>query len=279
MIRTVTALVMKEFHQVMRDRIMLRMIFIIPVVQLILLGYVINTDVKNIPTALYDCDHSRSSRDLARSFSPGGYFILSAPDTPLLDAERDFERNRFTATLIIPEDFSEQLDQRRRVTAALIVDGANANSAGLTIGYANIIAAQFNRRLAGLSAPITLRQRMLYNPEAESVNFMVPGIVALLLTMITTMLTSMAIVREREAGTLEQLMVTPIPTPALILGKTIPFAILGFIEMSIALAIGILWFAIPFAGSWLLLYTLSFLYLFTTLGVGMFVSTISKTQQ
>jgi ABC-2 type transport system permease protein len=160
-----------------------------------------------------------------------------------------------------------------------LVDGSNANSAAIALGYINAITGQYNQRVTGLSQPIEMRQRRLYNPEAVSVNYMVPGIVTVLLTMITMMLTSMAIVREREVGTLEQLMVTPITTQALILGKTIPSAIIGFLEMSIALAFGVLWFRVPFVGSWALLYTLSFIYLFTTLGIGMFVSTISKTQQ
>jgi len=161
----------------------------------------------------------------------------------------------------------------------MLVDGTNANSASIALGYANVITSQFNRRITGFENPITMRQNLLYNPEQRSVNFTVPGVVALLLTLITVMLTSMAIVREREIGTLEQLMVTPITTPALILGKIIPFALLGFIEISVALLFGITWFGIPFAGSWWLLYGLSFVYLFTTLGVGMFISTISTSQQ
>jgi len=154
-----------------------------------------------------------------------------------------------------------------------------ANSAAIAMGYAALITSQFNQTLAGRTAPLTIRQKMLYNPEAESVYYMVPGIVAVLVTMVTVMLTSMAIVREREVGTLEQLMVTPISTPAFILGKTIPFAILGYLEMSIALVAGILWFHVPFAGSWALLYSLVFIFLFTTLGVGMFISTLCHTQQ
>jgi ABC-2 type transport system permease protein len=124
-----------------------------------------------------------------------------------------------------------------------------------------------------------MQGKMLYNPEAKSVYFMVPGIVATLLTMVTVMLTCMAIVREREIGTLEQLMVTPITTPALLLGKIVPFALIGFLEMSLALAFGMIWFRIPFVGSWPLLYALSFVYLFATLGVGIFISTVTKTQQ
>jgi ABC-2 type transport system permease protein len=147
------------------------------------------------------------------------------------------------------------------------------------MGYANLITTEFSRDRLDLSIPVKLRAKALYNPESESVYYMVPGIVALLLTMITVMLTSMAIVREREIGTLEQLMVTPITKRELLLGKTIPFAILGFIEISVALALGVIWFGIPFVGSWPLLYFLSFIFLFTTLGVGIFVSTISSTQQ
>ncbi len=269
----------KEFHQVIRDRNMLWLIFLAPMIQLLVLGYAINTDVKNIYTAVYDYDRSVLSREYVRSLSAGNYFIVQSSDLPLLDADRGFTENRFNVSLVIPPDFSDRLEQGLGVAAGFIVDGSNANSAAIAMGYAGLITNKFNRDYTGLTMPITMRPRILYNPEQESVNFMVPGIVAVLLLMITSMLTSMAIVREREVGTLEQLMVTPISTPALIVGKTMPFAILGYIEMSVALAVGIIWFGIPFVGSWPLLYFLSFIFLFTTLGVGMFVSTVTKTQQ
>ncbi len=277
--RTILALMKKELFQITRDSNMIRMIFVLPLVQLLVLGYAINVDVKNIYTAVYDFDRSELSRDFVRSLSAGDYFVIKDTKFPVLQADLGFTENEYNTALIIPKDFSSNIDQGRPAEAGLIVDGTNANSAAIAVGYAGMIAGQFSRRQAGLSSPISLRQRRLYNPESESVYFMVPGIVAVLLTMITTMLTSMAIVREREVGTLEQLMVTPITTPALILGKTIPFAILGYVEMSLALAFGIFWFGIPFAGSWALLYALSFIYLFTTLGVGMFISTVTKTQQ
>jgi len=279
MLRTILALMKKELFQVVRDRNMMRMIFAIPIIQLLVLGYAINTDVKNIYTVVYDYDTSVHSREFTRVLSAGNYFITESPSYPLLQVEMGFAENRYNAALVIPDDFSENIVEGRRADVSLIVDGTNANSAAIAVGYAGMIAGQFTRRETGFSAPISMRQQRLYNPEGESVYFMVPGIVAVLLTMITAMLTSMAIVREREVGTLEQLMVTPIKTPALILGKTIPFAILGFIEMSIALAFGIVWFGIPFAGSWTLLYALSFIYLLTTLGVGMFISTVTGTQQ
>lgn len=277
--RAIRALIKKEFQQVFRDSIMLRIIFLMPIVQLLVLGYAINVDVKNIYTANYDYDHSQLSRELVRSLSAGEYFDCEKSEIPLLDASRGFKENRYNAALIIPEDFSSRLERGQAVDVGFIVDGTNANSAAIATGYAGMIIQKFNQQVIGFDQPFKLRQKMLYNPESESVNYMVPGIVAVLLTMVTTMLTAMGIVREREVGTLEQLMVTPISTPAFIAGKTIPFAVLGFVEMSLALAFGIIWFNIPFAGSVPLLYGISLIYLFTTLGVGMFFSTIVSSQQ
>ena len=279
MFRTILAIIKKEFYQIRRDKNMIRLIFLMPLVQLFVLGYVVGTDVKLIYTAVYDHDRSSLSREYVRSFSPGDYFITDASDIPLLEADKGFKKDRYNAVLVIPKDFSKSLQKGKTVQVGFMVDGTNAYSAAITIGYANLITGQFNQRITGLSQPISLEQKMLYNPQGESVYFMVPAIVALLLTMVTAMLTSMAIVREREIGTLEQLMVTPITTPALILGKTIPFAIIGFVEFSVALLVGIVWFKIPFVGSWVLLYALAFIYLFTTLGTGMFISTITHTQQ
>jgi ABC-2 type transport system permease protein len=279
MLGTILALMKKEFYQVVRDRNMLRLIFLMPTIQLFLLGYAVTTDVKLIRTAVYDLDRSDLAREYIRSLSAGEYFITGSSHIPVLEADRGFRQNKYDAVLIIPRDFSTHLQESTQAKVGFIVDGTNANSASIALGYANVITRQFNQRITGSSQPITLRPRQLYNPEGESVYFMVPGIVATLLTMITAMLTAMAIVREREVGTLEQLMVTPISTPSLILGKTIPFALIGFLEMSLVLFLGVTWFKIPFAGSWALLYALSLLFLFTTLGTGMFISTISSTQQ
>lgn len=258
---------------------MLRMIFVAPIVQLFVLGYAISTDVKYVYTGVYDYDQSMASRMLVRSMSVGDYFVPSSGPAPLLQSEHNLLTGEKNVNLIIPPGFSRDLKNSRPAAVGLVVDGANANSASIALGYASRIAGQFSQRRLERSPPIMLRQTLLYNPEGESVYFIVPGIVATLLTMITMLLTSMAIVRERERGTLEQLMVTPIPTPALILGKIIPYAVLGYIEISIALAVGIFWFGIPFAGSWTLLYGLSFVYLLTTLGTGMLVSTLTNTQQ
>ncbi|MFH1221098.1 MAG: ABC transporter permease [Candidatus Eisenbacteria bacterium] len=279
MIRTILALIRKEFYQVRRDRVMLRLIFVMPMIQILLFGYVVSTDVKLIRTAVHDFDRSGVSREYVRALTAGDYFVTSPTAIPLGAADLGFEKNEYDAVVIIPEDFSQRLRNMEQATVGFMVDGANANSAAIAMGYAGTMTQQFNQRLIDVEPPISLRLQRLYNPEGESIYFMVPGIVATLLTMITVLLTSMAIVRERELGTLEQLMVTPISTPALLLGKTIPFAIIGFVEMSIALAFGILWFRIPFAGSWALLYGLAFIFLLTTLGAGILISTVTRTQQ
>ncbi len=279
MVRATLALIKKEFLQVLRDKNMLRIIFIMPIVQLLILGYAVNIDVENIELAVYDFDRSTTSRDYIQAFKPGEYFNVGASRYELLDAETGIKRGRYTAYMVIPPGFGRKIEHLKPVDIGLIIDGTNANSASIALGYSGLITNKYNLREAGFEPPLSIRQKTLYNPEGESIYFMVPGIIAVLLTMITMMLTSMAIVREREIGTLEQLMVTPISTPSLIMGKTVPFAILGFIELSVALIFGIEWFGIPFEGSWLLLYILSFIFLFTTLGLGMFISTISTTQQ
>ena len=279
MLYTILALIKKEFYQVFRDANMLRLIFLMPIIQLTILGYAVSTDVKSIKTAVYDFDRTRLSREYVQSFSAGDYFITIRPEISLLETSRAFRENRAGVAMIIPDGFSGDLVEMKPTDIGFIVDGTNANSAAIAIGYANLITRRFNERVTGFEPPIKLREKKLYNPEARSVYFMVPGIVATLVTMVSLMLTSMAIVREREIGTLEQLMVTPISTPALILGKTIPFAILSYVEISMALAFGILWFGIPFVGSWALLYGVAFIFLFTTLGLGMFISTVTTTQQ
>jgi ABC-2 type transport system permease protein len=278
-VQTLLALIKKELIQVLRDRMLLRLIFVVPVLQLLVLGYAVNIDVKLIYTALFDYDRTPASRDFARSFSVGDYFVIRSPEVPLTSAEDGFRKNRYNAALVIPPGFGKDIETGGATEVGFWVDGTNANSAAIALGYAGLITQQFNQRYTHLAAPISVRDKVLYNPEVKSVYYMVPGVVATLLTGVTVMLTAMAIVREREIGTLEQLMVTPISTPVLIMGKTIPFALLGFIEISVALAFGIIWFKIPFAGSWALLYGLALVFVFTTLGAGLFFSTISRTQQ
>ncbi len=277
--RVLVGLVRKEFTQVFRDRNMLRIIFMVPVVQLLLFGYVVNTEVKRIALDVYDFDRSQLSRDLVDALRAGDYFLPQETSHPLQRLEDRFKDGSGEMALVIPVGFSEKMIQKQPVTAGLITDGTNSNSALIGQGYAAQIAQKFSREQTGVAPPVDIRPTVRYNPEAESVYFMVPGIVATLLTMLTVMLTSMAIVRERERGTLEQLLVTPMSTTTLLLGKITPFAILAMFEMGLTLTIGVLWFGIPFVGSPMLLFALAGIYLLATLGIGMFFSTVTTTQQ
>jgi ABC-2 type transport system permease protein len=277
--RALQGLVKKEFLQVFRDRNMLRMIFLMPVIQLLLMGYVVNTEVKRLDLDVYDFDQSRFSRELISSLQAGDYFVPTIEPGPILRLDDRFREYRAELALIIPEDFSERLIERDPGTIGLVVDGTNSNSAAQGAGYAGQIVRQFSQRALDLEPLMEVRYNILYNPEVESVYFMVPGIVATLLTMITIMLTSMSIVRERELGTLEQLVVTPIRGSVLLMGKLLPFAALGLLEMTVALTIGVLWFGVPFAGSPLLLLAMALLYLVTVLGLGLLFSVVTSTQQ
>lgn len=277
-------LIKKELIQLVRDRNMLRMLVVMPLVQLLVLGYAINTDVKRLALDVYDLDQSSLSRELIAALEAGDYFTARPAEsfdnaTPLWQLEEEFKRGHAEMALIIPPDFSEKLSARQKVTLGWLADGADANAARTGIGYASQIVRRFSNDLLDLAPPITVRSRFLYNPEAESVYYMVPGIVATLMTMLTLMLTAMAIVRERERGTLEQVLVTPITGLTLILGKTATFVLVAMVIMGLGLTLGIVWFKVPFAGSVLLLAVLSLVYSLNTLGMGMFISTITTTQQ
>jgi len=277
--RAFLGLVKKEFIQVFRDPIMLKIIFIAPIIQIVLLGYAVNVDVKELDLDVYDLDRSVLSREFVNSMGAGEYFIPIGVSNPIEQVENRFKLGTSEMALIIPLDFSELLTKQDSVVVGLIADGSNANSAAIGLGYAAQIAREFSFRINNIKQPIEVRRQVLYNPEAKSVYYMVPGIVATILTMITIMLTSMAIVRERENDTLEQLLVTPMSGHTLLLGKLVPFAILGMMEITIGLTLGVWWFEVPFVGSPLLLMAMALLYLLTTLGLGLLFSTLTTTQQ
>jgi len=282
--RAYTGVIKKEFIHLIRDRNALRMLFVMPLVQILVLGYAINTDVKHLALDVYDADRSQLSRQITASLKAADYFVISDQETtkkqvPLWELEERFKSGRAEMALIIPNNFSQLLESGQSVSIGWLADGSDANAARIGIGYASQIVNRFASNITGLKSNIDLHSESLYNPEAESIYYMVPGIVATLVTALSLMLTAMAIVREREMGTLEQLLVTPIKTITLLLGKITAFTIVTMIIMGLSLAIAILWFRIPFVGSPFLLFGLSLMYLSTTLGVGMFFSTITSTQQ
>lgn len=280
----------KEFQQIFRDKFMLRVIFIIPIIQLFVLAYAITTDVKHLSTAVCDLDRSASSRELIEAFRRSGYFDLNHETSRQAEIKGFLDAEKAVIGIIIPVNFGKDLKAGAGPGVQIILDGQNSNSSAIAMGYGQRIIQQFvleklgdrlrkQPEIAEYIHQVDARVRVWYNPNLKSAYYMIPGIVCLLLTIITALLTSLAIVREREIGTLEQLMVTPIRPWQLILGKIIPFAILGYIEFSIAMTVAVLWWKIPFLGSIPTLAVFIAAYILSTLGLGVFISTAVKTQQ
>ena len=279
----------KELLELRQDPRLFSIIFIAPVVQLGMLGYAATTDVKNVPLLVVDQDRSPASRQLISRFDASPYFSIAGTVSGVNDVDPWLERGRAWLSLVIPPDYHKDLDAGRPVTLQVIADGTDSSSTGIAMGYAASLVNAFNQDLlrerllaAGQTTPptaIEARIRVWFNPELESRYFMIPGIVALLLLVITTNLSSMAVVREKELGTLEQLNVTPITRWQLIVGKLLPYGVIGIVDVILVTAVAVFWFKIPLLGSPALLFGTSCIYLLTTLGLGLFISTISSTQQ
>jgi len=285
--RRIRHLVRKEFIQLRRDPRMLRLVIVAPIIQLVLFGYAVTTDVKHIPTAVIDADKSRESRELVVRFSNTGYFdVLAVLESPQ-DLVPWMDSGRVQAGVHIPRGFARSLARGESAPLQIIVDGTDSTTAGVVLGYASGVLKRYSeevleerlRRLRVYLPMVEERTRVWFNPELKSVNYMVPGVLCTILLVVTMVLTSMAIVREREIGTLEQIVVTPIRAAELMAGKTIPFVLLGFVDMVLILLVATLWFRVPLRGSLLLLFALASVFLLTTLGLGLFISTVSHTQQ
>ncbi|HJW44043.1 MAG TPA: ABC transporter permease [Geothrix sp.] len=282
-------MLVKEFIQVLRDSRMKALIFVMPVIQLIMFGYAVTTDVDHIRTALCDLDKSPQSRALIERFTGSGYFsVVESADRPGRLGEL-LDRSQATLAIQINPGFADDLRAGRQAVIQTIVDGTDSNTGTVAMDYSLRITQAFSREvgtpvaLADLAqpevAPIDLRTRAWFNPDLKSRYFNVPGVIAVILLLTSLLLTSMAVVREREIGTMEQLMVTPIRPLELILGKTLPFALICLADVLAVTAVGVLWFHIPIYGSLWLLLAGAILYLMSTIGVGLFISTISHTQQ
>ncbi len=283
--KTLRHIIKKEFIQIRRSRAMLAITFGMPIIQLLVLGFAVSGDVEYVPSAITDLDNTRLSRELVSRLENTRYLDIRYRENRLGASDRHIIENRAIIAVTIPNRFSYDIGRGERPAILVRADAQNTNVALTGVGYVRRIAQSWMRSIdPGSTLPVSLtsinlESRVWYNPELKSAWYMVPGIIALLLTIITMLLTALAIVRERELGTLEQLMVTPITRMELILGKTIPFAILGMIELGIALGIAKLAYRIPIEGSLLLFLGLALLFIFCTLGVGILVSTVSRTQQ
>jgi ABC-2 type transport system permease protein len=283
-------MLIKEFIQVFRDPRMRTVIFVIPCVQVLVIGYAVSTDVKHVATAVLDRDNSTSSRDLVARFVESGYFDVAANVDNDRQARDLIDRSQVSVVLQFDHGFAEDLRAGRSARLQVIVDGTDSNTASIEFSYANKIATAYSSQIlaqrienalgpAGRSGSVDLRTRAWFNDNLESRNFFVPGVLVVVVTLATLLLTSMAVVREREIGTMEQIMVTPITPGEFILGKTVPFALIGFVDVILVTLIGVFWFEVPIRGNPLLLLLGTAVYLMTTLGVGLLISTLSQTQQ
>lgn len=276
----------KELLQLRRDRLTLAMMVALPLVQLLLFGYAINTDVRHIPTLVYDADQSAASRDLVRSLEATGFYDLVGAARDHEDIARAFAAGKARAALVVPARYAADLTRGRPTTLQLVVDGSDPQVvASATNTAASLVAARgaelaLRRAPAGSAAELVrLEPNVWYNPELRTAVYVVPGLVGVILTMTMVMLTAMAIARERERGTLEQLIVSPISSLELMLGKIVPYVTIGYVQMTLVLLLGKLVFDVPIVGSLPLLYGLALLFISANLAVGLFFSTLARTQQ
>jgi ABC-2 type transport system permease protein len=279
----------KEMLQLRRDRLTLAMMVVMPVMLLLLFGYAINTDVRHIPTVVFDQDTSAESRDLARSLQATGFYDLVGQVSDYDQIGRAFRSGTARVALIIPPRYAADLHRGRTTRVQLVVDGSDPQTvSSATSTAATLVAARSGElttaRLAraGRTAPpvpIELEPTTWYNPDLRTAVYIVPGLVGVILTMTMVMLTAMAIVRERERGTLEQLIVSPVRNIELMVGKILPYVVMGYVQMTLILAAGRFIFGVPLVGSLPLLYAMAFVFITANLALGLFFSTLARSQQ
>jgi ABC-2 type transport system permease protein len=281
--------IVKEFLQLRRDHKMIPIIFVAPVVQLILLGFAVNTDVNDVPTVLVDLDRTAGSRDMVSRFVQSGYFQLVGTEERARDVDRWLVNGRAQLGLVIGRGFGAALASGRTASLQAIIDGSDAASANVALGYAGALAGGFGAevrmaqlRTGGLARPpgqVSLEPRVFYNPDLKSRWFYVPAVLAMVLMVMTLLLSAMGVVREKEIGTMEQIIVTPIRPWQLLVGKLAPFAIIGLIQMVLVTLVAIFGFGVPLRGSFALLVGLTMLFILSTLGLGLLISTLVQNQQ
>ncbi len=288
--KTIYEFIRKELLQFRRDKKMRAIVFMAPVLQLILLGYAANMDVNVVHTAIFDQDKTATSREFIRNFEESGYFSIDYYTSSYDEVTELIDNGKTIVAIVIPKDFEKNINKRETVSIQTLFEGSDGNTASIAMGYVQGITNRFSKQIIidaknkyGIKLPLvgslTPEVRVWYNPEMKTRNYMVPGIMGLILMITTLSLMSMAVVREREIGTLEQLIVTPIKSYQLLLGKLIPFTIIGFVVLVIVMLIMTQWFGIVVRGNPLFLLFTALLFVLSNLGLGLFISTVSKTQQ
>ena len=281
-------LIRKEFLELRQNPRLFGIVIVAPIIQLTMLGYAATTDVKDVPVVVADGDRSPASRNLIARFDASRNFTVIDTVSTVRDVDRYLQRGDAWIALAIPQGYGSAVKDMRPVAIQVVADGSDSNSTTVALGYATALLGEYAGELLGgasasagrTSAPaIDLRIRVWFNPQLESRFFMIPGVLALLLLLVTANLAAMAIVREKELGTLEQLNVTPLRRWELIVGKLLPYGVIAFIDVLLVTAVAVFWFEVPFRGSLSLLLATSLLYVICTLGLGLFISTVSDTQQ
>lgn len=273
--RRIIAVIRKETHEIVRDPVTIWISLLMPLVMLFLFGYAISLDVKDIRFGVWDGDGSPASRDLAETFTRSGYFAL----VRRFDNERELaaalRKGEIKMALVIPEDFSKRLVTGARTTVQIIVDGTFSNTAQIAGAYADAII------LSGANAPhrlVTSEVRVWYNPEMRSVNYVVPGLFGVILLAFPPLLTTLAVVREKETGSIQQIFASPLTSAEFIAGKLVPYGVLAFVQVLLVMGFGLAWFKVPFRGGIGLLLGVSLLYVLCTVGLGLLVSTLTRKQ-
>jgi ABC-2 type transport system permease protein len=283
-------LVLKEFLELRQDPRLFGLVVVAPIVQLTMLGYAATTDVRDVPVVVADGDRTAASRELVARFDASRNFSIIGTVTTTAEIEPYLEGGRAWLALAIPAGYGADVHAHRSVTVQVIADGTDSNSTTVALGYATGLIGGYAQELiearagevsmmAGGTSGIDARLRIWFNPQLESRHFMIPGVLALVLLVVTANLAAMAIVREKELGTLEQLNVTPLRRWELVTGKLVPYGVIAMIDVLLVVAVAVFWFEIPLRGSFVLLLAMSLLYVLCTLSLGLLISTISDTQQ
>jgi ABC-2 type transport system permease protein len=283
------AVMHKEFIHIINDKITLGVVILLPIFQLIIFGYALNMELQNVQLQIIDQDHSIASHNFSEEFSHNKYFTVSLNPKPIMEAYNEFLSGKTKAILIIPKDFSSDIKRRSVTDVQLLIDSSDPNAASLVRIYSLAVVNSFNTKYGmknnGLNTvprtvlPFKISHSVWYNPDLKSSYFFVPGLLAMLLVMISALLTSIALTREKELGTMEQILVSPIRSGEIIFGKVLPYILLAFLDACLVLVVGIFLFHIPFNGSIFLCALLTILYIITALSLGILISTIAKSQQ
>jgi ABC-2 type transport system permease protein len=289
MFERIQAILIKEFKQVFRDPRMKTVIFITPLVQIMLFGYAANKDINYVPTAIYDTDNTVESRELLRRFTFSKYFVPEYYISSNREQNDLLDKAKASVVIRIDRGFGRNLNANKDAQVQLAFDGTDSNTAMIVMGYADTVVGGYAYDLMKEEADATgkaanvpqvdLRDRPWFNGNLVSRNYYLPGVICTIVTMMSLLLSAMAIVKEKEIGTMEQLIVSPLKPIELIAGKLLPFAVIALIQITLITILGVLWFHVPLRGNVLLLLFSTCIYLFTTLGIGLFMSTISSTQQ